>query len=263
VFSKFDDAEKFSESALDARLVAALAPESLDAQSVRMVRTALNHAATAQGGSQVIQFTSPTTGEGATVALANVAVALASTGKRVLVVDANMRCPMQHHLLGVGDGQGLSELLADQAELTEVISSTSVANLDLLAAGTAPPHPAELLAMPRFDQLIKSLRDRYDFVLIDTPSILDVSDGLAVTQQVDGVVLVIATNADAVTVSQQAIGLLERFDARVIGTIVNDLENRMHPLAGRYANGQASMARVVKGRQIQASSEIREAIGSS
>ncbi len=180
VMSKFAATSPSQGSPLSAKLFSAVAPNSLDAQTIRIIRTSLMHSGVGHGGSRVIQFTSPTIGEGTSVVLANVAVAIASTGKRVLVVDADMRRAEQHNLFGVAATAGLSELLDERAESPDVIVSTGVENLDLLPSGSLPSHPAELLAMPRFENLLASLRDQYDYILIDTPSVLAVSDAVSV-----------------------------------------------------------------------------------
>ncbi|MGI9457307.1 MAG: CpsD/CapB family tyrosine-protein kinase, partial [Aeoliella sp.] len=230
----------------DSCLVNAVAPESIDAQTIRIVRTALMFASNDDDAGQAIQFTSPTPSDGASLIAGNVAVALASAGKRVVLLDADLRRPSLDKLLGVQAGTGLAELLDDKANLPDVLCATGIENLELLPSGSCPTNPAELLSMPRFVELLDTLRDQFDFVIVDTPPLLAVSDPLSVAQHVNGVVLVVPIKPDSIPAAEHSVRLLDRFEAKVIGTVVNDLEDRWansgNRLAYRYAQAHASYA---------------------
>src|SRR5262249_28722871 len=142
-------------------------------------------------GSQVIQVTSPSKGDGKSTMAANLAVSIAQSGKRVLVVDADFRRPRQHHIFGLAGRVGLATVMAGDAELSTAIPATPVPNLDVLPCGARPTNPAELLTLPRFAELLGELRGRYDFVIVDTPPLLAVSDPSVVAPRVDGVLLTI------------------------------------------------------------------------
>ena len=221
------------ESAIDSKIVALHRSKSTDAEAIRSVRTALFFASHG-AGRNVIQFTSPTPADGKSLMSANVAVALASAGKRVLLIDADLRKPTQHTLFGVIVGAGLADLLVDDVEFPDVVQATGVENLDLLPAGTLPPNPAELLSMPRFDEFLQARREQYDYVIVDTPPVLVVSDPLNVAPMVDGVILVTPVKQNMAGAAKHAARMLRDIDATVLGGVVNDLESRFESAASQY-----------------------------
>lgn len=232
------DGNESEDSLIDAKLVALHRSRSADAEAIRSVRTALFFAT--QGAEQsVLQFTSPTPSDGKSLMSANVAVALASAGKKVLLVDADLRKPTQHKLFGVEKGEvGLADILVEQAEFPDAVKEVGVENLDLLPAGTLPPNPAELLSMRRFEEFLHSRRQQYDYVVVDTPPVLIVSDPLNVSSRVDGVVLVAPIKQNMAGATKQAAYRLDEVGANLLGAVVNDLEGRFAAAAGRY--GQSS-----------------------
>lgn len=240
VISKLSASNRLRSEQLDGKLIAAHAPESLDAQTIRIIRTALMHSSHNKALGTALQFTSPTIGDGVSLVIANVAITLAATGKRVLLLDADLRRTELHTMFGLPQSAGLAEVLNDQADLPDAIKKTCIDQLELLSAGDATDHPAELLAMPRFEQLLSTLRERYDFILIDTPSVLSVSDALSVAQHSDGVVMVVSTKPDTIPAAQQAVGLLDRFDANLLGIVVNDREDRLPEGGLNFAHGHVS-----------------------
>ena len=237
---------------LDHRLVSAVAPESLEAQTIRRVRTSLLFATQESEGGRAIQFTSPTPGDGSSLIAVNVAIALASAGNRVVLLDADLRRPMLNTLLGQQPKTGLSELLADTTNLPDVLYSTNIENLDLLPAGDCPANPTEQISMPRFVQLLSTLRDKYDFVIVDTPPLLAVSDPLSVAQHADGVVLVVPIKPQSMPAAEQAAHLLQKFATKVIGAVANDLDDRWtkknQPLAYQYLQDSSTKG-ILAGKQ--------------
>jgi len=220
-------------SSIDSKVVALHRSKSPDAEAIRSVRTALFFASHGAGRS-VIQFTSPTPADGKSLMSANVAVALASAGKRVLLVDADLRKPTQHTLFGAKPTAGLSDLLVDKVEFPDVVQPTGVANLELLQAGSLPPNPAELLSMPRFDEFLQARREQYDYVIVDTPPVLVVSDPLNVAPIVDGVILVTPVKHNMAGAAQHAARMLRDIDATVLGGVVNDLDSLFQTTASNY-----------------------------
>src|SRR6202011_4646557 len=116
---------------------------------------------------------------------------MAQSGKRVLVIDADIRKPRLHQAFGIANRMGLSLILAGEAEPVDAIQESGVPNLWLLPCGPLPPNPAELLTRPRFNEFLDPIRVQYDFVLIATPPLLAVTDPSVVAPRVDGVLLVI------------------------------------------------------------------------
>jgi polysaccharide biosynthesis transport protein len=146
------------------------------------VRTAL-YFNTRGGGHKVVQVTSPNPGDGKTTLASNLAVAIANSGKRTLLVDADFRRPRVHKMFGISDSTGLSEVMNGTVELADAIQEPEIENLSILVCGKRPANPAELLTSSQFQQLIEVVREKYEFVIVDTPPILAVTDPLAVAPE--------------------------------------------------------------------------------
>jgi capsular exopolysaccharide synthesis family protein len=140
-------------------------------------------------GHKVIQVTSPNSGDGKSTLAANVAVSIAQSGKKTLLIDADLRKPRQHKIFNVPAPAGLAAIIADQAEVADVIQQTAVRDLWVLPCGPRPPDPAELLTSPRFPELLDLLRERYEYVVLDSSPLLAVTDPSVVAPRVDGVLL--------------------------------------------------------------------------
>jgi capsular exopolysaccharide synthesis family protein len=176
---------------------------------------------------KVIVVTSSIPKEGKSTVSANLAAATAELGRRVLLVDADMRYPMEHHIWGLTNAPGLSDLLVGQAEFEATVSRKVMANLDILTAGVIPPNPMALLDSKRMASLIEYFSDRYDFVIIDAPPLMHAADALTLGQMTDGVLFVARPNVLDSTSAKAAKELLERSSQKVLGLVVNGviLEN--------------------------------------
>jgi capsular exopolysaccharide synthesis family protein len=197
-------------------------PRSREAEAYRGVRTALyfsNHGE----GAKVYQITSAERQAGKTLLAANLAGSVAQSGKRVLLIDGDLRRPSVHRLFGLSAAQGLATVLTGQAEVQEVLQASGVEGLTILPCGPRPHNPAELLTSPRFAELLNQLRERFDCIIIDTPATLVVSDPAVVAPRVDGVLLVIRESHSGWPQAQRAQGLLDTVGANVVGVIVNDI----------------------------------------
>ncbi len=196
-------------------------PGSASSEAYRALRTNLTFASLDKP-LHTLMVTSPGADEGKSTVLANLAVSIAQTERRVLVVDCDLRRPCQHELFGLSNDAGLTTLLADQ-KLQEKppIQETSVPGLGLLASGPLPPRPADLIGSRRMEELIKWLAGRADLVLFDSPPINAVSDAAILATRVDGVLLVVRerrTRRDAV---QAARDRLQRVNAPLLGAVLN------------------------------------------
>lgn len=181
-------------------------------------------------GCNIIAFTSSEPGEGKTVTCINMAISLAESGKKVLLIDSDMRKPQIAATMRVSGVPGLSELLSGlvdmNARLGICIQQSGYENLDVISAGSIPPNPAELIAGARMTKLFERLSGEYDYILIDTPPSLVVTDAVLYKTIVSGYVIVVRANKSR---SDSTAKLIERFkqvDARVIGFILNDSERR-------------------------------------
>jgi capsular exopolysaccharide synthesis family protein len=202
------------------------------------VRTAVYFAAK-DSVCKVVQVTSPNPGDGKTTLVSNLAVSIAQSGKRVVLVDADFRRPRVAEVFGLSAESGLVSVLTDQAEVKDVIRSTPVAGLSILACGPIPPNPAELLNSPRFKELMALLREDYDFVLVDTPPLLAVTDPCIVTACVDGVVLTIRLSKHDRPDAERAKEILDNLSVPVLGIVVNGVGREHHygGYSGTYAYG--------------------------
>ncbi|MGB3653539.1 MAG: polysaccharide biosynthesis tyrosine autokinase [Rivularia sp. (in: cyanobacteria)] len=169
---------------------------------------------------RVIVVTSSVPKEGKSTVSANLAAAIAQLGQRVLLVDADMQNPLQHHLWGVNNRTGLSDIIVGQVDFETVVSA-GMLSLDILSAGAITPNPLFLLDSRKMENLIVDFKNTYDFVIIDAPSLVMRADALALGKMADGVLLVarpgILTNGDANTAKEA----LERSGQNVLGMVVN------------------------------------------
>ncbi len=186
---------EMAEGAADAPRLAAMIhsfyqPKSHVAESYRGVRTAMFFSAR-KDSIKLIQVTSPDMGDGKSTLAANLVVSIAQSGKRIILLDADFRRPQVHKMFGASNERGLACVMAGEAELADVIQQTAVPGLFVLPCGPHPPNPAELLNRPKLKELLEYLRGQYDFVIVDTPPILAVTDPCVVVPHVDGVILTI------------------------------------------------------------------------
>lgn len=223
---------------MDLGLVTFRKPRSRQAEAFRGLRTSLLVNAHARG-QKVIQITSPNSGDGKTTLVANLAISLAQSGKRVLLVDSEMRCPRLHEMFEVDAGVGLSSLIVGTAEMADAVQPTGIQNLWIVPCGEQPANPSELLSMPRFEEFLNLARETYDFVLLDSAPLLAVSDPSVIAGRVDGVVLVVRVRHNGRPAAVQAREILAAMQIDVLGIVVNSIEQDDPYGAGRA--GQSGM----------------------
>jgi len=199
--------------------VTVAAPQSLMAESFRQLRTALMYSTDTDLKSLLV--TSPGAGDGKTVVAGNLAITLAQSGSRVLLVDANFRRPLIHRAFDLPDTIGLSSVLARLNTLDEAVQTTSVANLDALCAGPLPPSPADLLGSEAMQNLLTDACGRYDNVIIDGPPILVVSDAHVLCSMVDGTAMVVSCAETSRGVAIRGKRTLQMLKAQVVGAVLN------------------------------------------
>jgi succinoglycan biosynthesis transport protein ExoP len=197
-------------------------PRSGVAEAFHCIRTALLLSAHGDS-SQVMLVTSASSGEGKTVASANLALALAQTGARVVLVDADLRHPRVHAALGIPNDVGLSNLLLGRAAIADVVHTLDEPPLAVVTAGIATPNPAELLSSARIGTFFERLRAHYEFVVVDTPPVLAVTDAVLLAREADGFILVVKSDCTPRTSVRAARDRLSIARARFIGVVVNDV----------------------------------------
>jgi polysaccharide biosynthesis transport protein len=209
-------------------LVTLTAPQSNIAENYRLIRTGLLLSST-EAGPKVFAVTSPLPSEGKTTIISNLAVSLTQAGKRVLLIDGDLRKPRQHKIFGIKNLDGLTDYLVGKDESGGLIKATPIAGLFLINSGPLPPNPAELLGLPRMASLIDRWKPEYDFILIDSPPVLAVSDVLVLAPKLDGILLVAwagKTSRDALRKTRERLDLM---GLKTLGVILN----RVRPARSR------------------------------
>jgi non-specific protein-tyrosine kinase len=206
------------------KLVTLAAPRAPISEAFRVLRTNLGFSAI-DSGLRSMLITSSSPGEGKSTVVGNLGVVMAQTGKRVIVVDADLRLPTQHKVFGTPNNQGLTTALLDtETPVSQHLQNTRVPGLRIMTSGPLPPNPAELLNSQRMIHIIEELKQECDLVIFDTPPILTVTDAAILGRQVDGCTLVAEvgkTNRSAVI---RAIEGLLKADANVFGVVLNKLQ---------------------------------------
>ena len=194
-------------------------PLSPAAEAFRQLRTSLRFLNATQRVNAVM-LTSPLRNEGRTTMVCNLALAMTQVGRRVVIVDADLRRPRVADILQLPGAPGLSEVLAGRAKLPNVIRSWGGGAFDVVTSGSVPTNPSELLDSPRMANLILDLRTRYDLVLVDAPPLLPVTDAVALTKLMDGSVLLARHGATTVEQVHAALSALATVSARILGTVL-------------------------------------------
>lgn len=199
-------------------------PRSPFAESFRALRTSMRLSTTSRE-SKVIAVTSCQPAEGKSTVSVNMAAVLAQGGKKVALVDTDMRRPSVYKRLRMEGGKGLSEVLTGYYTLDEVTQThETLTTLDVIPSGTVPPLPADLLASDQMSEVVRQLRERYDYVIFDTPPILSVTDPAIVAAQADGMVLVIRQGYCTRRMLARAAEILHELDVKVYGFVFNGVD---------------------------------------
>lgn len=207
-------------------MISVMKPNSRVAEQFRTIRTNIQFSMTAKP-LQTILFSSSSPFEGKSTICANVASVFSNQGKRVLIVDADMRMPSIASTFNIENKLGLSTLLSsEKLRAEDVIQSIKDVNVDVLPSGLVPPNPSELLDSKRMDDIIAELKTTYDFVLFDLPPIVSVTDAQIMATKVDGVIVVIRRDIAVTDDVYKAKELLELVDANVLGAIFNGEANQ-------------------------------------
>jgi capsular exopolysaccharide synthesis family protein len=198
-------------------------PSSAEAEAYRGVRTALYFSTRGQGR-KIIQITSPSHGAGKSTLAANLAVCMAQSGKNVLLVDGDLRRPRVSSLFGVSPSVGFASVLGGLAEVSEVVTETSVPGLSVIGSGPLPPNPSELLTSARLRESLSWMREHYDYVLVDTPPLLAVTDPGVVASQMDGVIVTLRSSKKGRVEAERAKEVLDNLGVPIFGIVLNAVD---------------------------------------
>lgn len=194
-------------------------------EAYRAIRTNLQFAAAGDKKVKTIVFTSALPSEGKSTTDTNLAIVMGQDNKRVLLVDCDLRRPVMHRRFGLPN-RGLTNCFADDLKLADVIQHDIYPNLDVVTSGPIPPNPAELLGSPKMQELLQGVEDDYDYILLDLPPILVVTDAAVVGSQADGVILVVGSGDISPDEARQAKALLEKGNVNILGVVLNKVPQR-------------------------------------
>ena len=215
------------------------APAAQASEAYRAIRTAMFFKAR-ETNAKVIQITSPAPGDGKSTTTANLATTIAQSGSRVLLLDADMRKPTQHKLFGLDNTGGLSSIITGSADLKDVVQDVIPGYLSIVTAGPIPANPAELLTSTRFADMLAEYRKIYDYVLIDTPPMLAVTDPSIVCSHSDLVYMVMRIRKGIRTNSVRAKEIIDSMGIELGGIVINGLRRRdqkTYAYSGQYGYG--------------------------
>ncbi len=206
-------------------------PRSMVAEAFRSMRTAVLFSSPGSPP-RVILLTSAAASEGKTATSLNLATTLATAGSSVLLIDCDLRRPSCHRAFGISNDNGLSRYLAGQVEFADVVHEVEVPNLRFVPAGPTPPNPAELVGSERMRDTLERLRDEYDFVIIDSPPTLPVTDAVLLGREADGVILVVKGNDTPRELVRRARDQLTQAGVHMLGALINNVNRGWGELYG-------------------------------
>lgn len=222
----------------DAGLVAKRNPKSPFVESYRVLRTNLQYS-TVDNPPRTLMVTSALAGEGKTTTAGNLAVIMAQAGKRVIIVDADLRRPALHKILGIQNSVGLTSALVNgELSIAAVVQPTSIEGVQAVTSGPRPPYPAELLGSTRMGHVVSALAEMADVVILDTPPVLFATDACALSDRVDGVVVVTEAGKTRVDALAKAVEALMTVRQNVTGVVINKMSQSGHGYyPGYYRKG--------------------------
>lgn len=194
-------------------------PKAIASEAYKSLRTNIQYSSYDEK-IQVILVTSSQPQEGKSTTSGNLALSLAQDGKRVVLIDCDLRKPSVHKKFGISNATGLSEVILGRKGLLESMHEYKP-TLDILTSGKIPPNPSEMLGSENMRRLIKELKEHYDYVVLDTPPVLAVTDSQILATRVDGVVFVVKANHTKKDLIIQAKKQLDKVKAPIIGTVLN------------------------------------------
>ncbi len=204
------------------------------AEAYKLIRTNLLFTL-ANAKSKTVVFSSAEPSAGKSTLCSNLAIVMAQTGAKVLLIDADMRKPVQHRNFRVSKTLGLSKILGNLNALEECIQHDVTPNLDLMPSGSIPPNPSELLGSERMKALLAKVEEQYDYIFIDSPPLAVVADALVIAPQAAGVVLVARQKQTTYDDLEESIEAIKQIDATMLGVVVTDVHTESAGYA-RYDN---------------------------
>jgi capsular exopolysaccharide synthesis family protein len=208
---------------IEARLITHLDPKSPISEAYRTLRTNLQFSKVERKLRSIL-ITSSGPKEGKSTTAANLAIAMAQTGNRTVLIDGDLRRPVVHSIFGLEKDNGITNLMMDTIPYSSLAKDTFLENLKIVTSGILPPNPSELLASQKMQNLLNKLQEDYDIIIIDSPPVIAVTDAAILSTKVDGTILVVSsgqTNREALA---RAHVLLDNVDTRFLGVLLNNVD---------------------------------------
>ncbi|MDY2884048.1 MAG: CpsD/CapB family tyrosine-protein kinase [Romboutsia timonensis] len=202
-------------------------PQSNISEAYRSIRTGIEFS-NLDKNLKIICVTSSKQDEGKTTVISNLGVSFAKLDKKVLLIDGDLRNPSINRIFGLKNSQGLMDILLGTKDINQCIKLTKQENLYILTGGIIPPDPSEVLSSKKMGEFLEGIRDKYDYIFIDTPPIGIVSDASIVSSYSDGVIFVVGANEVDATLAKMAKERLEAINANIIGVILNKYKTNIN-----------------------------------
>ncbi|WP_144512772.1 CpsD/CapB family tyrosine-protein kinase [Bacillus sp. FJAT-22090] len=220
---KKKDIKKKSFQTAARKLVTGLSSKSIVSEQFRTLRTNINFSMPDKE-LKTLLITSSSPGEGKSTVAANMAVVFSQEGKRVLLVDADMRKPTVHHTFHVTNTEGISNLLSRKSVLEDVVKTCEIDNLSIITCGPIPPNPAELLSSQTMQKLLGEMSNKYDLVIFDAPPVLSVTDAQILSNKCEGTVLILNSGKTEKNALLKAKETLKSSKANILGVVLNNFQ---------------------------------------
>lgn len=218
------EVEEENDEDLSSELILKNNPKSIISEDFRTVRTSLDFSLVGKNNNSLV-LTSTAPNEGKSFVSANLAIAFANTGKKVLLVDADMRLGRQHEIFELSNQAGLSNLLVETAgdRLRKYVQKTDIENLSVVTRGVTPPNPAELIDSKQMEKFIATVKSKYDYVIIDSAPVYNLADSLIISKKADRTLIVCRANKTNIDHVKDGLKSLQAIDANVAGVILNQI----------------------------------------
>jgi capsular exopolysaccharide synthesis family protein len=214
-------------------------PKSPISEAYRSIRTSIEFS-NIDRDIKTIVVTSSMQGEGKSTTASNLAVSFANLGKKILLVDCDLRRPSIHKQFQITNIHGLTDIILNYKAFDLCIQRTNIENLDIVTSGQIPPNPSEMLSSNKMMNLVNSFKDNYDYIIMDTPPVGIVTDAAVLSSYCDGVIMVCASDEVDVEMAKIAKERLNKVNAKILGVVLNKMEIDKKKYQNYYYYGEDS-----------------------